>query len=130
MCGLPTTKAGLQPHYQTWKAAGMPSPTPDFSEPIEMWVVLTRNNDASIIYSDFRVNCYPHTVIDLVTCFCKKGCIAHCFICKPLMMFCTLLCKCKWHASCLNPAIVRAAVGPTNSMKNVHNLLRSGLRVH
>ena len=47
-------------------------------------------------YSDFRVNCYPQTVIDLVTCFCKKGCIAYCFICKPLMMFCTLLCKCKW----------------------------------
>ena len=61
-------------------------------------------------YGDFRVNCYPQTVIDLVTCFCKKGCIAHCLICKPLMMFCTLLCKCKWHASCLNPAIVRSTV--------------------
>ena len=32
-------------------------------------------------YSAVRVNCYPQTVIDLVTCFCKKGCIAYCFIC-------------------------------------------------
>ena len=31
-------------------------------------------------YSDFRVNCYPQTVIYLVSCFCKKGYIAHCFI--------------------------------------------------
>ena len=38
-------------------------------------------------YIDFRVNCYPQTVIHLVTCFCKKGCIAHCFICKHLLCF-------------------------------------------
>ena len=62
------------------------------------------------VYSDFRVNCYPQTVIDLVTCFCKQGCIAHCSICKPLVKFCTLLCKCKWHASCLKGALYRIQI--------------------
>ena len=64
-------------------------------------------------YSDFRVNCYTQTVIDPSNLFLQERMyrtLSH-IICKPLMMFCTLLCKCKWHALCLNPAIVRASVG-------------------
>ena len=76
-------------------------------------------------YSDFRVNCYAQTVIDLVTCFCKKGCIAQCFIGKPLMMFALYP---ESANGMLRVLIQQLLERQYNSLKNVQNLLRSGLR--
>ena len=115
MFSLPPTRAGFLPHCQRahyqaaiWKAAGMPSPPPGLN-PLDCgWY--EQGTILQPVHGLSGELLAPKQVLDLVSCSCKKGCTTHHCTCKKLMLPCTLFCKCKGHASCLNPATVGVAL--------------------